>query len=90
MNRKNHEQFGLLLQQLNTNDSSRTIYSNAIIVDAQAQVRKVYQDYLQHVYRGETLNTNFKDPEKSTELINEWVYHLYSCQHYRFTYFCYS
>ncbi|XP_026315599.1 serpin B8-like [Hyposmocoma kahamanoa] len=73
MNRKNHEQFGLLLQQLNTNDSSRTIYSNAIIVDGQVQVRKVYQDYLQHVYRGETLNTNFKDPEKSTELINEWV-----------------
>lgn len=70
-NRKNHEQFGQLLQQLNSNDSSRTIYTNAIIVDAQAQVRKVYQDYLQHVYRGETLNTDFKDPEKSIELINE-------------------
>lgn len=87
MNRKNHEQFGQLLQQLNSKDSSRTIYTNAIIVDAQAQVRKVYQDYLQHVYRGETLNADFKDPEKSTELINEWVYHLSSYQNYRFTYF---
>lgn len=70
-NRKNHEQFGQLLQQLNSNDSSRTIYTNAIIVDAQAQVRKVYKDYLQHVYRGETLDTDFKNPEKSTELVNE-------------------
>lgn len=71
MNRKNHEQFGQLLQQLNSNESSRTIYHNAIIVDAQTQVRKAYHDYLQHVYRGETLNTDFKDPERSLELVNE-------------------
>ncbi|XP_049868515.1 plasminogen activator inhibitor 1-like isoform X2 [Pectinophora gossypiella] len=109
-NRKNHEIFGNLLKELNsddenlpnseathtvsnevtpsvsstevpTNDSipsniefpSRTLYADAIVVDDNTRIRKIYRDYLERVYDGDALTTQFADTVKSQQLINDWV-----------------
>ncbi|KOB65876.1 Serpin-13 [Operophtera brumata] len=60
-NRKNHEQFGDLLLQLNSNDSSsKTLYADAMFVDAGAALRTLFRAYLSRVYRGDALNVDFK------------------------------
>ncbi|XP_026751889.1 serpin B8-like [Galleria mellonella] len=72
-NRKNHEQFGKLLQALNTNTSSKTTYADAIFVDKDTRLREVYRNYLEMVYHGEALSTEFSDRVKARQVINEWV-----------------
>ncbi|CAB3223710.1 unnamed protein product [Arctia plantaginis] len=72
-NRKNHEQLGELLQSINANVSSKTLYADAIFVDTQTPLRQLYRNYLHDVYRGEILNTNFTDSEDAKNKINEWV-----------------
>ncbi|XP_075974928.1 serpin B8-like [Anticarsia gemmatalis] len=72
-NRKNHEEFGELLQSLNNNITSKTLYADALFVDEQASLRDLYRDYLRDVYRGEVLSTDFKQSEEAKIKINEWV-----------------
>lgn len=72
-NRKSHERFGELLQALNVNDSSKTLYADAMFVDAHAPVRELYRSYLYDVYQGDVLSTDFKQTEETKNLINEWV-----------------
>ncbi|KAJ8730878.1 hypothetical protein PYW08_002291 [Mythimna loreyi] len=72
-NRKNHEQFGGLLQALNANVSSKTLYADAMFVDAHAPLRELYRNYLYDVYRGEVLSANFNQTEETKNIINEWV-----------------
>ncbi|CAD0199755.1 unnamed protein product [Chrysodeixis includens] len=73
VNRKNHEQFGALLQALNTNVSSKTLYADAIFVDDNTQLREIYRKYLNDVYGGDVLSTDFQQAEQATLSINEWV-----------------
>nr|AYK02793.1 serpin-13 [Manduca sexta] len=73
-NRRNHEQFGNLLQNLNSHvETSKTLYADAIFVDAQTQLRDVFRDYLDRVYRGEALSVDFRQKEEVKQMINEWV-----------------
>ncbi|CAH0702511.1 unnamed protein product [Spodoptera exigua] len=72
-NRKNHEQFGGLLQSLNKNDFSKTLYADAIFVDNQVKLRELYRTYLHGVYGGDVLRTDFQETEESKNSINEWV-----------------
>ncbi|XP_059046560.1 serine protease inhibitor 28Dc-like [Achroia grisella] len=72
-NRKNHEEFGELLQALSTNTSSKTMYANAIFVDKDTHLREVFRNYLEMVYHGEALGTEFGDGVKARQVINEWV-----------------
>lgn len=72
-NRRNHEQFGALLQALNTNVSSKTLYADAMFVDEHTPLREIYRKYLNDVYRGDVLNTDFKQSEEARLFINEWV-----------------
>ncbi|KAJ8721584.1 hypothetical protein PYW07_002359 [Mythimna separata] len=72
-NRKNHEQFGELLQALNSNVSSKTLYADAMFVDAHAPLRELYRSYLHDVYRGEVLSADFNQTEETKNSINEWV-----------------
>ena len=72
-NRKSHEQFGELLQNLNTNVSSKTVYADAMFVDAHAPLRELYSNYLHDVYRGAVFSANFTETEATKNIINEWV-----------------
>ncbi|KAF9791457.1 hypothetical protein SFRURICE_007474 [Spodoptera frugiperda] len=72
-NRKNHEQFGELLQSLNMNEFSKTLYADAIFVDNQVELRELYRSYLHGVYGGDVLRTDFQETEGSKNSINEWV-----------------
>ncbi|XP_048480349.1 plasminogen activator inhibitor 1-like [Plutella xylostella] len=72
-NRQNHEQFGELLQGLEAGNSTSTLYADAIFVDASAQVREIYREYLQRVYHGDALTTDFTNQSLAKKAINEWV-----------------
>lgn len=71
INRRNHEQFGALLQALNTNVSSKTLYADAMFVDEHTPLREIYRKYLNDVYRGDVLSTDFKQSEEARLIINE-------------------
>lgn len=73
LNRRNHEYFGGLLQSLNINDLSKTLYADAIFVDNHVQLRELYRSYLHGVYGGDVLRTDFQETEESKNSINEWV-----------------
>ncbi|CAH1646734.1 unnamed protein product [Spodoptera littoralis] len=73
LNRRNHEYFGGLLQSLNMNDLSKTLYADAIFVDNHVQLRELYRSYLHGVYGGDVLRTDFQETEESKNSINEWV-----------------
>lgn len=70
-NRKNHDQFGELLQSLNVNVSSKTLYADAMFVDVHAPLRELYRNYLYDVYRGDVLSTDFTLNEETKHRINE-------------------
>lgn len=72
-NRKNHEQFGELLLQLNSNDSSsKTLYADAMFVDTGATtLRSLFQEYLSRVYNGEAVTADFKQSAVVKDMINE-------------------
>lgn len=70
-NRRDHHVFGALLQALNSNSSSKTLYADAMFVDAEAPLREMYRNYLHEVYRGEVLGTDFKRSNDAKILINE-------------------
>ncbi|XP_073949386.1 plasminogen activator inhibitor 1-like [Choristoneura fumiferana] len=72
-NRANHENFGELLAGLNSNASSQTLYADAIFVDARAQLRALFREYLKRVYRGDALVTSFSDSGHAKDTINEWI-----------------
>ncbi|CAK1540437.1 unnamed protein product [Leptosia nina] len=73
-NRENHEHFGELLRALNSNDTtSKTLYSDAIFTDTRSTLREVFRVYLNRVYGGEAIATDFQDKLQAKNVINEWV-----------------
>ncbi|CAF4848452.1 unnamed protein product [Pieris macdunnoughi] len=74
-NRENHDHFGDLLRSLNINDtSSKTTYADVIFSDKTSILREAYRIYLNRVYGGDALTTDFKNPQEAKDLINDWVY----------------
>lgn len=72
INRQNHETFGGLLKNLNSEKtSSKTMYADAIFVDAKTKLREIYQSYVHRVYNGEAQSVDFADTEKTQTLINQ-------------------
>ncbi|XP_068632478.1 leukocyte elastase inhibitor-like [Battus philenor] len=74
INRQNHEFFGDLLQQINSNDSwSKTMFTDAVFVDKRSQLREAYQSYMHKVYKSEVRNVDFIENVRVKEIINAWV-----------------
>lgn len=71
-NREYHEDFGLRLQSLNSNET-KTLYANAVFVDVHSKLRDMYRAYLERVYKGEARHADFGDSEAVKLMINELV-----------------
>lgn len=74
INRQNHETFGGLLRKLNGNTStSKTMYADAIFLDAKSKLRDLYKSYVQRVYAGDAQTVDFSDRATTQTLINQYV-----------------
>ncbi|XP_047992543.1 plasminogen activator inhibitor 1-like [Leguminivora glycinivorella] len=68
-NRAHHEQFGTLLQLVN----SSTAYADAIFVEPRVRIRPLYREFLQRVYRGDARNVEFSNMSVARNTVNEWI-----------------
>ncbi|XP_044254319.1 serine protease inhibitor 28Dc [Tribolium madens] len=73
-----HEQFGRLLEKLQTTsgfDIGRQVnIANAVFVQNNYPIRQIYKNTAESVYKSEVLNVDFEtNPKSAQQVINAWV-----------------